>query len=280
MTASLKIDQTGLAAGSDGLSRTDGLSNGAEVTLTSVTVGTTYEFELLWVPHDDVDAVSSLAQSGSPEVWTFTPTADVYGTYRIKLTVDEGLATEETVIRIFGIRNLSGVLIPAFNEKADEDASLILAGADQISASENNETSDLSGLQYTGWWNFFAEIANALESINLTTRIKQSFNEQASDSPEQIGTWKLSEGTLKAGSSVYMGSSTGTHQVTARLRRVADPVPIVAEWQLTGGLQEDALASDADIPADGWYYLEIFSGDAAASVIFDGVDFELEQDAL
>jgi len=279
MTASMQIDQVGLGAGTPGLARTDGLADGAVVTLTSITVGTTYRFEFLWVPPDDTTAVASLAATGSPEVWEFTPTPGAYGTYRIHLIVDEGLPTEEETIRTFGVRNPSGLLPPAFNEKADEDASLVLHTPSEVEASENNEVSPTTGLQWAGWHDYFTLMATLLDAVNRTHHIKDAFNEQEGTSPTTIGAWKLGAGTLKAGSAVYMGSNTGTHQVTARLRRVGDPVPIIAQWQTTSGLSNVNLASDAVLPADDWYYLEIFSGDAAAVVLLDGVDFIVEQDA-
>jgi len=279
MSASMQIDQVGIAAGTPGLARTDGLDDGATVTLTSITVGTTYRFEFLWVPSGDTTAVASLAATGSPEIWEFSPTPNVYGTYRIRLIVDEGLPTEDETIRVFGIRNSSGLLSPAFNEKADEGASLVLHTPDEVEGSENNEVSGVSGLQWTGWHDFFTLTTNLLDTINRTRYIKQAFNEQEGITPSSVGAWKLKQGTLKAGSSVYFGSSTGTHTVTARLRRVGDPVPIVAQWQTTSGLSNVNLASDATLPADDWYYLEIFSGDAAAVALLDGVDFVAEQDA-
>jgi hypothetical protein len=280
MSASMKIDQVGLPAGVDGYARTDGLSDNSLVTLTSITVGTTYKFEFLWVPPDDDEAVSSLAASGSPEIWTFSPKAGVYGSYRIHLIVDEGLETEEETTRIFGIRNSSGLLTPAFNEKADEDSTLLLNGATQIEASENNEESDNSGYRWAGWWDHLDLQNQITDELNRTRYIQQSFNEQADTSPTSIGMWYIEKGTLVSGASVYIGSNTGTHQVTARLRRESDPVPIVAQWQVTGGLQNVATASDTDIPASDWYYLEIFSSSSAAVVLLDGANFKIIQESV
>lgn len=280
MAASMQIDQAGLGAGTPGQARSDGLDDGSLVTLTSITVGTTYKFEFLWTPPGDVDAVSSLVQTGSPEVWTFSPTPGVYGNYRIHLVVDEGLPTEEETIRTFGIRTPAGILIPGFNEKADEDASLLQNGAVEIEASENNEPEPVSSLQWSGWHNFFDKVAKLLDLKIRTRRVSRAFNEQAGTSPTTIGAWKFGAGTLKAASALYMGSSTGTHQVTARLRRVSDPVPVVAQWQVTGGLQNvNVTGGDQTLPADDWYYMEIFSGDAAAQVLLDGADLIVEQDA-
>jgi len=149
----MKIDQTGLPAGTPGESRSDGLDTGAQVTLTSTTPGTTHEFRFLWHPTADTDAVSSLVQTGSPEVWTFSPTAGVYGSYLIELIVDEGLATESRERRIFGIRTPNrGLLIPAWNEGADPNGSLVNLGPLVVKASTMNENGNA-----TGWWLAFEE---------------------------------------------------------------------------------------------------------------------------
>jgi hypothetical protein len=161
MPAILQIDQAGLPAGTPGVARSDGLDDGSLVTLTSTGGGSTHEARLLWVPPDDIAAAPSFVQA-TPTTWTFSPTARVYGGYRIELIVDEGLPSEDREIRIFGIRlHGSGALIPALNEIADPAASLVLAGAAQIAASENNEA--FLGLQYTGWWEIFRTLALELE---------------------------------------------------------------------------------------------------------------------
>lgn len=281
MTASMQIDQAGLSAGTPGQSRSDGLDDGSLVTLESLTAGTTYKFEFLWVPVGDDTAVASLAQDGGvPAKWTFSPKAGVYGNYRIHLIVDEGLPTEEETIRTFGIRTPAGVLIPAFNEKGDEDASLLQNGAPEIEASENNEPEPETGYQWTGWHNFFDKVAKLLDEEIRTRKVSRAFNEQAHENPITVGSWKFGQGTLKGTSSLYMGSDTGSHQVTARLRQVGNPAPVVAEWTATGGLQNVVVTGgDKALPADDWYYLEIFSNNAAAYVLLDGADLIVIQDA-
>lgn len=148
MTAIMKIGQVGLGVTPDGQARTDGLANGNLVTLTSVGSGLVHTFRLLWVPSGDSDARSTLQDLGSG-VWTFSPTISTYGSYRIELDVDG-----EKTRRIFGIRTPGlGLLIPALNETADENANLDTAGAAQVLASENNEPAAANNaLNYAGWW--------------------------------------------------------------------------------------------------------------------------------
>jgi len=281
MASVMKIDQVGLPAGTDGRSRSDGLATGALVTLTAITAGTTHKFELLWVPPGDVNAVASLAATGVPSVWTFTPTAGVYGTYRIKHTVDEGLGTEDATIRTFGIRNPCGVLVPAFNEKADEDASLITPPADLaeiIENSENNELSAISGLRWAGWHDFLTAVARKLDIHDVTYNVKHAMNEQASITPVIVGAWKFPACTLKAASSMYIGTDTAAHTVTARLRRAGSPVPIVASWSVLGGLQDVVMAGGVDITISvaDWYYLELLSDNIIATALLKGVDIVLQ----
>lgn len=103
MPAQLRIDQAGLPAGTPGKSRTDGLDTGAVVTLTNTGLGTTTTFRLLWVPPGDTTAATSLAATGDPKVWTFTPTEEVYGSYRVELVENEGLVTEKRERRVLDL---------------------------------------------------------------------------------------------------------------------------------------------------------------------------------
>jgi len=190
----MQIDQAGLGAGTPGLARTDGLDDGALVTLTSNTLATTYRFEFLWVPPGDATAIASLAATGSPEVWDFSPTAGVWGTYRIKLIVDEGLPTEDTTIRSFGIRTPAGILIPSFNEKASEDATLILNTALEIEASENNEVSPFTGFQWSGWFDFLHTVGISIDLIARTRRLNHLINESSDTAVKVVGAWYLRRG--------------------------------------------------------------------------------------
>ena len=174
-----KIDQVGLSAGISGLARTDGLYNGAEVTLTNTGGGTT-EFKLLWVPNGDVDAVATLAAVNGT-TWKFTPTAQVFGTYRIQLTTNKGLSNEKVEVRVFRIRTpLRHLCIPALNEVADPNASLENDGAEVVSASEDNAVDyDTAGgygdfnRDYSGWHRLLEEIALATEAETCPTIVFQ-----------------------------------------------------------------------------------------------------------
>lgn len=159
----MKIDQAGLPAGTAGRARTDGLGTGALVTLTSTGGGNTHRFELLWVPEDDTTAVASLAPTGTPSVWTFSPTALAYGTYRIRLVVDEGLATESETIRVFRVRDpATGIALPAPNERADPSASLVNAGSSVIGRSEDNEVEApvFANGNWSGWYRVMRDVVN------------------------------------------------------------------------------------------------------------------------
>lgn len=162
MAAIIKIDQAGLPAGVAGRARTDGLDDGATVTLESTDVGgTTHTFRLLWVPSGDTNAEASLAVTGNPRIWTFSPTPGAYGTYRIELNVDG-----EIQIRTFAIRtpNLK-IVIPALNEVADEEASLVNNGAPVQAASENNEPyAAAPTINYAGWWPAFEDMVLKLDA--------------------------------------------------------------------------------------------------------------------
>jgi len=167
MSANMTIDQAGLPAGTAGKARTDGLATGALVTLDSSGGGTTNTFRFLWVPPADTTAVASLAQIG-PTNWTFTPTAAVYGTYRIELIVDEGLSTEDRQVRIFAIRTPTKALrVPALNEIASSAASLLNAGAAQIAASEDNEDvpgGPFAAGNYGGWYRELQTLFDEVEA--------------------------------------------------------------------------------------------------------------------
>lgn len=166
MAASLKIDQVGLelAPGVAGRSRADGLSNGAEVTLTSSAPGTPTVYEFLWVPDGDTTAVASLTNLG--DTATFTPTADISGTYRIRLTVGAG-RTKTTQILTFSIRTPNrGLRKPALGERASEKASLLYNDASAVAKSETNAaelTGPFSAGNYGGWYESMMELYDAVD---------------------------------------------------------------------------------------------------------------------
>lgn len=172
MAAQLQIDQNTLSpTGTPGKARTDGLDGGQLVTLTNTGAGTTTAFRFLDVPAEDTTAVGSLAVTGDPKVWTFSPTASVYGSYLIELIEDLGLGTEVRERRIFGIRTPNfKLLAPALNEVADRTASLINNGAAQIQAADNNADDNvnvaLGARPYAGWWRSLTEVIDVVDSLS------------------------------------------------------------------------------------------------------------------
>lgn len=158
-----RISQTGLADGEIDKSRTDGLSNGATVSITYAGTGT-FRAVLLWVPPSDTTAVLSLhyVTDSDPKVWEFNPTVGSYGSYRIRGIENEGKANEKSVTRIFGIRGPAGLLVPAFGESANLLANLTNASETSISQSENNADDyplvPLNKLRWSGWWRSLYEL--------------------------------------------------------------------------------------------------------------------------
>lgn len=164
MSARIKISQAGLAAGVAGKSRTDGLATGALVTLEDVLGTGASTFHLLWVPVEDTTAIASLAVTGDPDIWTFSPMAAAYGSYEIELRV-AGVPFER---RIFGIRTPANhLLIPALNERASRHANRLNAGADQIELCEQNADdfplTVLNSFRYAGWWRSLYELYRIVE---------------------------------------------------------------------------------------------------------------------
>jgi hypothetical protein len=151
--AQMKIDQDGLSPGLPGVARKDGLSNGALVTLTDLTVGGTTLFEILWVDPADTTSINSLVAQEDPHVWAFSPEPDLEGPIRIRLThtTPQGIVTTQT--RIFGIPDASGVVRPAPGERSDPDATRInQADAAVIERCERNwPTTEFPGGNPFGW---------------------------------------------------------------------------------------------------------------------------------
>lgn len=173
MTAQFQISQVGLDAGAPGLSRTDGLADGSLVICTNTGAGATTLFRLLWTPPGDSTAVSTLGATVDPKVWTFEPTPNCYGTYLVELVENEGLSTEKTERRALVVRTPNlGLVIPAFGERADRNASLVLDGAAQVEAADNNADdyadAELNARRYAGWWRSMHELAIALDTLELT----------------------------------------------------------------------------------------------------------------
>lgn len=174
MSAVLRIDQAGLPAGTAGKGRTDGLSDGSEVTLTDTSSTGTTRFRLLWVPPGDTTAVATLAATGDPRVWTFTPTADRYGTYLVELIRNEGLSSEQRETRSFAVRTpVARLIIPGLNERGLSSATLENSGADVIEKTSQNAddfVSDpaLNTVPYAAWWRAVHEAIMAVETLTAT----------------------------------------------------------------------------------------------------------------
>lgn len=167
-----RIDQAGLAAGTPGRARTDGLATGALVTLTNTSGGTT-TFRLLWVPVGDTTAVASLAPTGpGSDIWTFSPTPSRPGTYRIQLIRNLGQPGEVREERVFRVRTPNrGLIIPAFNESADPLGNLLNNGPAVVEASADNAldyAGALAALDYAGWFRAKHELIMAADVAGLS----------------------------------------------------------------------------------------------------------------
>lgn len=161
--ATITFDQTTLSpAGVTNRSRSDGLINGSEVTITVNEPGIVAFID---VPEGDTNSVSSLQQV-SPLIWKFTPTAGVYGSWLVEF---KPTAVEnQPVRRIFAVRSPSKALrIPAFNEHASSKAT-VANGASLVDSSDNNE-----GGSYRGWAPTLAELYKTVVSapIVLTSNL-------------------------------------------------------------------------------------------------------------
>jgi hypothetical protein len=109
--------------------------------------------------------VASLAATGNPNIWTFTPTVGVHDTYLIELLED----TVPVERRIFAVRTVNNHLrVPAFNEQASRHASLDNHGADQVALSDDNATdyldATLNTLNYSGYWRSLRELYKVVEA--------------------------------------------------------------------------------------------------------------------
>lgn len=157
MAAFVRIDQTGLSTGVAGKSRTVGLANGAQVTITNTNPNSKRSnMRLLAWPVGDSTANATLTRV-SDNVFTFTPTASKYGTFRIEVTENPGTALQRVEVRIFGVRLPSGLLIPAPNERANPSASMLTSDASSlVDESEDNAddygNSDLNAFRWSGWF--------------------------------------------------------------------------------------------------------------------------------
>ena len=166
MAAQITFDQVGLAAGLPGRARTDGLSNGAVVTVTNAS-GNPCRCEFWWYPPDDTTVAASLMQV-APNQWEFQPTADRPGEYAIRMIEDEGGLNETEDIKIFGVRYpTTGLLLTALNSRGDvtvNRASSLAHKNDAAASSFNNEPlPDDATVDYANWWQQQRELFEALE---------------------------------------------------------------------------------------------------------------------
>lgn len=141
MAAVFTINQEGLDEGLPNTAREDGLDTGDLVTLLSTAHESTYEFDLLWVgihPTPDTTSRASLQPAGAGAV-SFSPTAGVYGSWRIELVTDRGTPSEDRAEVIFAIKQSpTAIRIPAANERSDPEASLQKNGATYLARSSFN----------------------------------------------------------------------------------------------------------------------------------------------
>lgn len=172
MAAKMQINQVGLAGGTIGRARSDGLATGAVVTLVSTAHKKTFRFRLLWVgqhPNPDTTSKPSLQKNGT-NTYTFTPSAGVFGSWRIELITDEGTPQEDRQRRIFAIKSSpSAIRIPAPNEASDPDASIDNVDATRIDRSEFNEAESSgpfqSGTSVSAW----RAMADTIQGVNNGT---------------------------------------------------------------------------------------------------------------
>ena len=181
MSTLLRIDQAGLSDGEAGRSRTDGKADGSLVTVTNTGSGTT-TFRLLWTPPGDTTAVTSLAATGDPKVWTFSPMASRYGTYLIELIQNIGTINEVRERRTLGIRTpVRGLLVPALNERGDMRASLVEPGTGELADNnaEDYPDADLNALPFAAWWRAMHELVIAVDAADtlVANTIRSFFGE-------------------------------------------------------------------------------------------------------
>lgn len=176
MSTAILIEQAGLVAdGVPGRARTDGKGDGSLVTLTNGGDGATTLFRLLWTPPGDTTATSSLAETPEdPKVWTFSPTAGVFGSYLIELVQNAGLLTEKRERRVFAVRSpYRRLVVPALNERGDVNASLVTPGTAETV--DNNAFDELdpalADLPFAGWWRALHSLIKAVDDTAAPVRV-------------------------------------------------------------------------------------------------------------
>jgi hypothetical protein len=266
------INQAGLPAGTDDLSRTDGLATGAAVTVTYVGSGT-FRARLLWVPPGDTGSVASLTES-TPGTWTFTPTASKPGSYRIQGIENEGKPNERRAERIFGVRTAAGLLIPAFGEGCNQLAHLENATATHVAQSTNNATdfadADLNDLPWAGWWRMWHELAAAWDGAQGPTgptgpgypRVLENLALDGNKTYAAVDP-TLSADVIGASHVIVTASASGDMQLLNTGAVVTDMVSFrvlydVLDWTVTfknaaGTTLKTIVTSDAILRADFYF---------------------------
>lgn len=166
MTASITFDQVGRPAGSAGRARSDGLANGARVTITNNS-GQPCRCEFWWKPPDDTTA--ALVQA-SPSTWYFDPQPGRYGEYAVRLVESEGNPDETEDIKAFGIRlPVSQLLIPALNSRGDFNVNLASDPSEKVTAAaisfQNEPLPDAAAIDYANWWQSQRELYLKVEEL-------------------------------------------------------------------------------------------------------------------
>ncbi len=161
----LTLNQTGLSAGTIDRSRSDGLSTGALIQITS---SISSSVTMLWRPDRDTTSVLSAIDSTH---WELTPPANAYGSYLFNDPASDSK-------RVFTIRTPNrGIRIPALNEGANVSGSLLNNSAPYIFESDFNEVSSsgpFTAGNYGGWYSAWRELALIVDSISRTTADDQA----------------------------------------------------------------------------------------------------------
>jgi hypothetical protein len=180
--ALITFEQDGLAApGEPGVSREDGLADGSVIYVISTAHERTAEVALLWVgqhPRPDTTSVQTLTlveESPGEITYTFEPTANVFGSWRVELVTDRGTPREDRQVRIFAIKpNPWDFRIPAANEVSDPEANLRRRSAAYIARSEFNLGDGVanSAQEQGSFVSHWRPIADLIFEVNRTRGVR------------------------------------------------------------------------------------------------------------
>jgi hypothetical protein len=203
--ATITFDQVGLSAGVTDTSRSDGLANGAVVTITVSPGGGVVEF--VDVPDVGGSSTSTLHQV-NVVTWAFTPTSQVYGTWLVQYTPVAG----NPVRRTFAVRTpRAGLRVPAFNEKSSIVATLA-TGSSFVGSSDTNE-----GGSYRGWFTALKPLYDFVESRTSLSLDVTGPASGVNVAVNQRVFVNVSGGTV----SLQLPSATDGDQVTVKLTSLA-----------------------------------------------------------